>query len=170
MSTRVDFKDQSEKDINLWSYPVSYCNYYEPYVIVSTNQFVPYDERFRGYGLNKCAHIRNMHQRGVQFRVLYDHFVVAKEHDRSEAHSQTYNEDGGYRKYIVAALYELVEEDIRNNKSPILSKNIQALFATNESHDATKLLISGEKVKRQLVTFNDGLSALNKRVIKIANL
>jgi hypothetical protein len=70
----------------------------------------------------------------------------------------------------VAALYEQVEEDIRNNKSPILSKNIQALFATNESHDATKLLISGEKVKRHLVAVNNGLTALNKSVLKIANL
>merc|ERR1712048_139205 len=46
-----------------------------------------YDERFRGYGMNKISHIYEMSRRGFQFCVIdhNDAFVVADSHPKSES-------------------------------------------------------------------------------------
>lgn len=109
------------------SYPVEYIEFYEPYVIMSTAHFLPYDERFRGYGLNKCIHLRALSMlKNVEFNVLKDHFVIANTHDRSEAHSDTYGKESGFRKYVV---YEIYERCIREMSSGSDLPKVSALTA-----------------------------------------
>lgn len=43
------------------TYKVDYAEYYEPYVVACRRQVPLYDERFRGYGLNKISHLLHMH-------------------------------------------------------------------------------------------------------------
>lgn len=69
------------------AYPVAYEEHFEPYVAVGRTTVPLYDERFRGYGLNKIAHLYELHARGFEFQVLMHHdaFVVAKAHPRSKS-------------------------------------------------------------------------------------
>ncbi|CAM9225458.1 unnamed protein product, partial [Ectocarpus fasciculatus] len=63
------------------TYPVQYKDFYEPYVVMATQLFVPYDERFRGYGLNKCIHLKALSKlRDLRFHVLSGHFAIADTH------------------------------------------------------------------------------------------
>lgn len=113
-----------------WSYPVQYQEFYEPYIIVAASQFLPYDERFRGYGLNKCIHLRAMCKlMNVKFNVLREHFVVADLHDRSEAHHATYGEESGFRKYVVSELYEACVREMESaSAAPKVSICTEALL------------------------------------------
>ena len=45
-------------EVEAVTYPARYTERYEPYIIVPRDSFVPYDERFRGYGLNKVVQLR----------------------------------------------------------------------------------------------------------------
>lgn len=110
-------------------YKVPYSDYYEPYVIMSTERFVPYDERFRGYGLNKCIHLRALAERGCTFHVLPGHFVVAEGHAKSVAHLRTYGSQSGYRKHVVAAAYRAALRDIKAGVLPAVSGTTQHLLS-----------------------------------------
>lgn len=50
-------------------YAVSYEVLFEPYVIATTPGLPPYDERFNGYGNDKCSHIYEMAANRYQFVV-----------------------------------------------------------------------------------------------------
>lgn len=120
-------------DDTLQSYEVKYENYYEPYVIMSAKSFIPYDERFRGYGLNKCVHIRSLADQGLSFHVLCNHFVIACCHQKSSAHHMTYGKNSGYRKYIIAAVYDRVVSELKYNLMPQISQSTRkCLFQENE--------------------------------------
>src|SRR5690606_7941996 len=57
----------------------TYHKRYEPYVLVG--QEAPFcDERFIGYGSNKCACIYELKAAGFQFFVLPDAFLVHRPH------------------------------------------------------------------------------------------
>ena len=102
-------------------------------MVLAREHFLPYDERFRGYGMNKCIHLRALakhHRQGQgqgqgqgknseegRFRVLVGHCVVADCHDRSTAHALTYGCDSGYRKHVVAALYRCAAAEQDGNRS-----------------------------------------------------
>ncbi|KAG2437412.1 hypothetical protein HXX76_006064 [Chlamydomonas incerta] len=69
----------------LWR-EVPYHEYFEPYGIVRRDQVPFYDERFRGYGLNKVQHAYHMAAAGFQFRLLRRHFCVTVPHARSASY------------------------------------------------------------------------------------
>ena len=48
-------------------YEVVYEECYEPYVIGSRRLLPRYDERFRGYGMNKIQHLYACHAAGLRF-------------------------------------------------------------------------------------------------------
>jgi len=64
-------------------YRVKYEENFEPYLVIRKNLVPFYDERFRGYGLNKISHIFNMHAIGVHFYVAPHHFLISQCHKRS---------------------------------------------------------------------------------------
>ncbi|KAG2453085.1 hypothetical protein HYH02_002417 [Chlamydomonas schloesseri] len=65
---------------------VPYHEYFEPYGVVRRDQVPFYDERFRGYGLNKVQHAYHMAAAGFQFRLLRRHFCVTVPHKRSPSY------------------------------------------------------------------------------------
>lgn len=75
-------------------YDVKHVAGFEPYTVVRSSalQAVPYDERFRGYGLNKVSHLVAISHAGFAFKVAPwpDTFVVAKEHAPSPDYKNTY--------------------------------------------------------------------------------
>lgn len=71
------------------SYPINYEEYYEPYIIISQKLFLPYDERFRGYGMNKCIQLKGLSMKGIKFNVIKQHYLIASKHDYSISYQQT---------------------------------------------------------------------------------
>ena len=66
------------------SYEVQHCNpYYEPYIMLSRATAPPFDESFRGRGIDKISYIYELFARGVTFKVSPDAFVI--HHPHSEA-------------------------------------------------------------------------------------
>jgi hypothetical protein len=58
-------------DFNRWAsatarYEVDYRECFEPYVIGSRSSLPRYDERFKGYGMNKVQHLYACHSRGLR--------------------------------------------------------------------------------------------------------
>ncbi len=98
-------------------------------MIVSRKLFVPYDERFRGYGMNKCIQIKAMQllSKG-RFRVVPRQYLIAPCHDRSLSHQLTYSPDAKLRRVIIAKLYELASNDLRSGVMPTLSQTSKQLF------------------------------------------
>jgi glycosyltransferase-like protein LARGE len=89
------FAHLSEKDSLPFSYRILYEEFFEPYVVLNRACAPRFDERFRGYGLNKCSFLRHCHAVGVQFEVLVQgaNFVVAAEHKKSESWERNYGID-----------------------------------------------------------------------------
>lgn len=97
---------------------------------MSTNKFVPYDERFRGYGMNKCIHLKALHSNGATFHVIKKHFLMAATHDRSVSHRVTYNPKSKFRRYVIAKLYQIASiEMLTSPSSPCLSEKSNALLS-----------------------------------------
>merc|ERR1711998_691724 len=71
---------------------ITYEEFFEPYVVIDRRVSPRFDERFRGYGLNKCSFLRHCHSLGIHFEVLSKgaHFVVALEHQKSAAWQHAY--------------------------------------------------------------------------------
>jgi hypothetical protein len=115
------------------TYPVPYQEYFEPYVIISRKKFLPYDERFRGYGMNKCVHLKAMQAAaGGSFRVIKKHYLIAADHDRSVSHQLTYQPSSRFRRFVIAKLYRMASTEMRSsgtNHVPSLSKRSKAMFA-----------------------------------------
>lgn len=126
-----------------YSYPITYHNYYEPYVILSSQRFIPYDERFRGYGMNKCIHLKGLHTHGATFHVITKYFVLAYTHERSLSHQVTYHLNSKLRRYIIAKLYQIACKElllISSSPSPSsptsgisLSSNTMTLLSNENS-------------------------------------
>ena len=74
-------------------YQVEYREMFEPYVIAHKASLPRYDERFRGYGMNKIAHLYEVAARGARFVVLPHVFLCAHEHERSDAYRRVFGQD-----------------------------------------------------------------------------
>ncbi|GMH82983.1 hypothetical protein TL16_g09445 [Triparma laevis f. inornata] len=89
-------------------YAVDYEDCYEPYIVVSKSLCVKYDERFRGYGLNKVSQIMALSKTHT-FKVSHSTFVISPEMAKSESWQKMYG------KSLVA-------------REPLLKVKVQVLF------------------------------------------
>lgn len=107
-------------------YPVPKKQGYEPYVIISRKTFVPYDERFRGYALNKIVQLEWMAARGASYHVLPGYFVVERAHPNGpnfKAIVQTKHH------YKLIAMYDSCREEMKVGALPHISNVTKGLFA-----------------------------------------
>eukprot|EP00850_Spirogloea_muscicola_P023057 SM000325S12650 [mRNA] locus=s325:7630:15088:- [translate_table: standard] len=87
-------------------YMVQYREYFEPYVLCSRKAVSLYDPRFRGYGMNKIAHLYECAVKGMQFVVLREHFFVAAPHAKSSAWDRTFGQSKDpFQKLRIQGLY-----------------------------------------------------------------
>merc|ERR1712048_1053836 len=63
-------------------YEVAYKHGFEPYVVMRKDQVPKYDERFRGYGMNKIIHLLGVSKTST-FHVLPETWVMELPHERS---------------------------------------------------------------------------------------
>lgn len=99
-------------------------------MIISRDYFIPYDERFRGYGLNKVVQLRWLSDCGTRFHVLSKHFVAAKAHERSATFTVTF---GAHMKRSVQNVYALYNNarGVLNGGIPALSSNTEVMLRAN---------------------------------------
>jgi glycosyltransferase-like protein LARGE len=105
-------------------YSVDYEEGFEPYVIALRSRVPPYDERFRGYGMNKISHAYEMNARGCTFRTLdaHDTFVVAREHQRSKSWHLMY--DAGQEEQRARLAYHFAQFKTELQTCPSIKVNI----------------------------------------------
>ena len=95
------------------AYEVEYALCYEPYVVVARESCPPYDERFRGYGMNKIVHILALHSHGGRFWVLPEEFVSAERHEKSSAWQTTYESSrGDLQRRRIASLFRQARREL----------------------------------------------------------
>ena len=63
---------------------------FEPYVVALKTTLPRYDERFRGYGMNKIGHLYEVAASGAEFVVLPCVYVTAREHARSHSYKRVF--------------------------------------------------------------------------------
>jgi len=125
---------------DMWknSYPVSYQECFEPYVIMATCDVPLYDERFQGYGLNKVSHLAsvaaNITGQSSGFHVLPGAFIVAPIHKRSESWSNIYGsktDDAKFNRLWLKGLYRNFTKRLKDGKGPMLSPMTKSWMMTN---------------------------------------
>mmetsp|Transcript_15970 Transcript_15970/g.37652 ORF Transcript_15970/g.37652 Transcript_15970/m.37652 type:complete len:598 (-) Transcript_15970:50-1843(-) len=100
------------------AYHVEYEEGFEPYVVAARHQVPAYDERFKGYGMNKISHLHEMAKgQGFKFFVMdnFEAFLVAKWHPRSAAWHCMYGKDAEKTQLLrVASHYRLFKEEVKS--------------------------------------------------------
>mmetsp|Transcript_57631 Transcript_57631/g.106537 ORF Transcript_57631/g.106537 Transcript_57631/m.106537 type:complete len:229 (-) Transcript_57631:64-750(-) len=85
--------------------------------LLAARETVPaYDERFRGYGMNKIAHTFEMAYQGFNFFVVdhHDAFLIAKWHPRSASSPAMCSKDAERQQLRrVAAHFRIFKEELR---------------------------------------------------------
>jgi hypothetical protein len=110
-------KGLSVKVHGLDAYAVDYEEYFEPYVVAMRSCIPVYDERFRGYGLNKISHFYEMSQSGFGFKVIdhQDTFVVAMEHQKSPGWEAMYSKGADFASRArIAVHYETFKSEVQS--------------------------------------------------------
>mmetsp|Transcript_25727 Transcript_25727/g.59478 ORF Transcript_25727/g.59478 Transcript_25727/m.59478 type:complete len:538 (-) Transcript_25727:98-1711(-) len=99
------------------AYHVKYADGFEPFIVAARESIPAYDERFKGYGMNKIAHTFDMAYQGFNFFVVdhHDAFLIAKWHPRS-ASSQAMCSKDAERQQLrrVAAHFRIFKEELRS--------------------------------------------------------
>ncbi|CAM9669602.1 unnamed protein product [Discosporangium mesarthrocarpum] len=137
------------------AYPVPYESCFEPYVVMAKSEVPPYDERFRGYGMNKVAHLLSVVQtqcsggqraglsqetgrepdgntnatHTTELIVLRKGFVFAHHHPRSMDWEMTYGQTRNpLRRYQLKGLWAKFQREVALGLPPVLSANTEALL------------------------------------------
>lgn len=118
--------DHLKENKALMPYHVQRQPGYEPYVIISRDVFIPYDERFRGYALNKIVQLEWMAARGGQYYVLPGHFVVEEEHPNG-ANFKAVVQTVHHQRLI--AMYDSCQAEMNTGIMPRISNTTRWLFS-----------------------------------------
>lgn len=102
------------------AYRVEYAEFFEPYVVVPRELVPRYDERFRGYGLNKVSHLYEMAVSWeVDFSVVksQEAFVAAPAHEKSPSWQRTYGRSADPAQRIrIAMHYDHFKAELRRGR------------------------------------------------------
>merc|ERR1712173_399937 len=95
-------------------YQVEYQHCFEPYVLMRRDTVPSYDERFRGYGMNKIVHLMAI-SKTAQFHVLPKVWLMAIPHERSRDWHRTLASKHSERDRFLEmqALFEVVKNELR---------------------------------------------------------
>ena len=86
-----------------------------------------YDERLRGYGMNKVAHLQAMHLlRKAPFKVLLDQFVIAHEHERSAAFNALHANVDSVDE--LQSVFSKVVEELSRGVEPTVHESTRAML------------------------------------------
>jgi len=119
-------------------YGIEYELMYEPYIIIKRQGLRKYDERYRGYGMNKIVHIAGLAMKdNIKFAVLPNIFVSASEHKKSTAYKQIFGKprnvvrrNKNFRRKLwlkqlwKISLCELMDNNDNNNNDLITQINV----------------------------------------------
>jgi hypothetical protein len=94
-------------------------------VIVAREFFIPYDERFRGYGKNKIVQLKWMASRGARYHALSGFFVVEVQHQVGFMYRYLMD---SHRYSLVHKLYRMCVLEMRRGQMPQVSHTTLQLF------------------------------------------
>jgi len=111
-------------------YPIAYEENFEPYVVMRKDLIPLYDERFRGYGMNKISHLLAVHCAGIAFHVLPSHFVISHPHDRSANWQTFYGKDKDpMMAYRLKHLWKQFQSTVKHSSGvPVISNTTKTFF------------------------------------------
>jgi len=93
-------------------FQVQYEHCYEPYVIMRKDQVPEYDERFRGYGMNKISHLMQV-STNTDFHVLPNVYVMSIRHEKSVDWKKTFRGDKKRERLIeMQALFNIFKNEL----------------------------------------------------------
>lgn len=94
-------------------YEVPYLEFFEPHVIGLTASMPRYDERFKGYGLNKVQHTYAAASSGFRFKVLPQHFLITARHKKSPSWNSAFgtSQDADHLKKVIG-MYECFKAEV----------------------------------------------------------
>jgi len=127
-------------------YEVGFEEHFEPYVVVSRRWVPQYDERFRGYGMNKVAHLYATAACGAKFVVQPRGFVVAHEHGKSGAWQATFGSKAHpLQRMRIAALYKRLKNEQPPLPPPLAAAAKPPPTPPQAKASATTLLVAARQ-------------------------
>lgn len=110
-------------------YEVTYAQNYEPYGVFCRQEAPMFDERFRGFGLDKVAFCWHLHQMGWAFRTLPAAFLVDLPHPCTR-HRKAYRVSPAFRASVDGLFQRFVTEIGRSVKSHASSHDVKQAWIT----------------------------------------
>eukprot|EP00903_Cladosiphon_okamuranus_P014200 g13193.t2 len=123
----------TEETATALAYAVPFDHCFEPYVVVDKTITPLYDERFRGYAMNKVAHLLSLASGSpgismpAEFVVLRKGFVFSLPHARSPGWEETYGPHADpHRRYQIKALWSKFQDEVIKGCKPVVSSSTAA--------------------------------------------